>query len=159
VQWQISNVNSLANANTPTINNMNKEQAKERLCAIETEVEKLRRIIDEPEARKPEAGDVWTAAGTSWLVTNDGHWVVTEALRSDNMGRNTGDFDPNDSSEFKNLGKFDEVYVKISDVRDALSVVDKEGDDAIGLLRSFNCNQWGAYSTLEALRKLNIITD
>ena len=39
---------------------MNKEQAAERLYAIESEVEKLRRIIDEPEARMPEAGDVWS---------------------------------------------------------------------------------------------------
>jgi len=135
---------------------MNKEQAKERLCAIETEVEKLRRIIDEPEPRKPAAGDVHEMHCGSIMKLGGGKWEW--------IGNGE-----NQSTSFEDkrvlqmsmgyLGKFDEVFVKISDVRDALSIVDKDGDDTIGLLQSFDCNQWGAAQTAEALRKLNIITD
>ena len=136
---------------------MNKEQAAERLYAIESEVEKLRRIIDEPEARMPEAGDVWKLKREGWDVMLGSGDVNINLLNNGQMGLYTHtDFTKNGATY---LGKFDEVFVKISDVREALSHKDKEGDDTIELLQSFDRNLWGACSTLNALRKLNIITD
>ncbi len=99
---------------------MNKEQAAERLCAIESEVEKLRRIIDEPEARMPEAGDVWKLKRGGWDVMLGSGDVNINLLNNGQMGLYTHtDFTKNGATY---LGKFDEVYVKISDVREAFNL-------------------------------------
>ena len=136
---------------------MNKEQAKERLCAIETEVEKLRRIIDEPEPRKPAAGDVHEMHCGSIMKLGGGKWEW--------IGNGE-----NQSTSFEDkrvlqmsmgyLGKFDEVFVKISDVRDALSIADQDGDTIADFIWSRRrVDQMKRIETAEALRKLNIITD
>jgi hypothetical protein len=102
---------------------MNKEQAKERLCAIETEVEKLRRIIDEPE-RKPKVGDVWKHphSGANLIILKEQKAFFTDLLTV------TLYKDEGIQKGFTYLGKFDEVYVKASDVREVLSIKDEEGD-------------------------------
>jgi len=107
---------------------MNKEQAKERLCAIETEVEKLRRIIDEPEPRKPEAGDVWKhrQTGEYYVVLEEKQGFFTDLLTA------TPYEDEGIQRNFTYLGKFDEVFVKASGIRaairEALSIKDESGD-------------------------------
>ncbi len=127
---------------------MNKEQAKERLCAIETEVEKLRRIIDEPEQRTPEAGDVWSHLnGDTYVITNTDMFVHLHPMHD--SGHLCDNFSAADHCEdcaesMTYLGKFDEVYVKISDVREAVISYYHQGSTVM---------------STDALCKLNIITD
>lgn len=138
---------------------MNKEQAAERLCAIESEVEKLRRIIDEPEARMPEAGDVWKLKRGGWDVMLGSGDVNINLLNNGQMGLYTHtDFTKNGATY---LGKFDEVYVKISDVREALSIKDDRSRNVIEWLADdrFKPRNQTIIETHSALRKLNIITD
>lgn len=110
---------------------MNKDQAKERLCAIETEVEKLRRIIDEPEPREPETGDVYKGlSGSTWLRGASKDTLLNDTERTHGTGYHARFRLDHTSSTY--LGKFDEVYVKASDIREAikeaLSIKDEEGD-------------------------------
>ena len=138
---------------------MNKEQAAERLCAIESEVEKLRRIIDEPEARMPEAGDVWKLKREGWDVMLGSGDVNINLLNNGQMGSYTHtDFTKNGATY---LGKFDEVFVKISDVREALSIKDDRSRNVIEWLADdrFKPRNQTIIETHSALRKLNIITD
>ena len=138
---------------------MNKEQAAERLCAIESEVEKLRRIIDEPEARMPEAGDVWKLKREGWDVMLGSGDVNINLLNNGQMGLYTHtDFTKNGATY---LGKFDEVFVKISDVREALSIKDDRSRNVIEWLADdrFKPRNQTIIETHSALRKLNIITD
>ena len=138
---------------------MNKEQAAERLYAIESEVEKLRRIIDEPEARMPEAGDVWKLKREGWDVMLGSGDVNINLLNNGQMGLYTHtDFTKNGATY---LGKFDEVFVKISDVREALSIKDDRSRNVIEWLDDdrFKPRNQTIIETHSALRKLNIITD
>ena len=138
---------------------MNKEQAAERLYAIESEVEKLRRIIDEPEARMPEAGDVWKLKREGWDVMLGSGDVNINLLNNGQMGLYTHtDFTKNGATY---LGKFDEVFVKISDVREALSIKDDRSRNVIEWLADdrFKPRNQTIIETHSALRKLNIITD
>ena len=132
---------------------MNKEQAKERLCAIESEVEKLRRIIDEPEPRMPEAGDVYQDGYGEVLILDE------FVFRLDDMEVNNDQHHLYMENTY--LGKFDEVYVKISDVREALSIKDDRSRNVIEWLADdrFKPRNQTIIETHSALRKLNIITD
>ncbi len=134
---------------------MNKEQAAERLCAIESEVEKLRRIIDEPEARKPEAGDVWSSGDSDYLLFEDGYSLVGGPI----YVRMKIGSSPWTRGNYTYLGKFDEVYVKISDVRDALSIEDSDGDSFLNPDWTGDVESTAIDASRKALRKLNIITD
>jgi len=139
---------------------MNKERAKERLCAIETEVEKLRRIIDEPEARKPEAGDVWVEGDGTYHYISGMSGRLTSSMLNEDADSYTRSFETcpfGDIDDFTYLGKFNEVFVKISDVRDALSHKDIVGNSVMNSKSSVEHS--GMKVTREALRKLNIITD
>jgi hypothetical protein len=133
---------------------MNKEQAKERLCAIESEVEKLRRIIDEPEQRKPGAGDLWKhlQTGEYYVVLEENVGFFTDLLTA------TSYKDDNIQKGFTYLGKFDEVYVKISDVLEALSIKDDHGDSFASWM-SGGCEPYreAIEATADTLRELNII--
>jgi hypothetical protein len=138
---------------------MNKDQAKERLCAIETEVEKLRRIIDEPdqrkpEPRKPEAGDVWQDRhnGASLIVLEEQKAFFTDLLTV--CPYEGGGIQKN----LTYLGKFDEVYVKASDVLEALSIKDDHGDSFASWM-SGGCEPYreAIEATADTLRELNII--
>ena len=130
---------------------MNKEQAAKRLCAIETEVEELRRIIDEPEQRKPETGDVWQIG--------DAAHIVGSCRRSTDLNHGYTLMHPLEeyfaSSKCTYLGKFNDVYVKISDVRDALNIPSQRGmrflSPETGMSYANNYN-----GAREALRKLGI---
>lgn len=136
---------------------MNKEQAKERLCAIETEVEKLRRIIDEPEQpeqRTPEEGDVYRGRdGTDFILFEDHYAAIEGKTISIVPMRNCCEDNPWNRGNYTYLGKFDEVFVKISDVRDALSI----GTPGETFLEGRGSPAYDA--SRMALRELNITKD
>jgi hypothetical protein len=126
---------------------MNKEQAKERLCAIETEVEKLRRIIDEPEQRTPETGDVWKGfSGSTWLRGESKDTLLNDTEHTHGAGYEASFRLDHTSSTY--LGKFDEVYVKASDVREVLSIQDEEGETLE------ECAEHGTYFATEGCKAL-----
>jgi len=112
-------------------------------------------IIKQPDPRTPEPGDVW--ALTDWIyIIDEGRYGVTledgtrtsEPLTHREGGRNTY------------LGKHRDVYAKISDIIDALSFKDHEGEDMFTfLMRGSSDNNFGRKNTVEAFRKLNIIKD
>ena len=133
---------------------MNIQKELNRISSLEAEIKEIREKLENaPEHRTPEAADVYTSHIDELIIkTTDGRWIWESMVLS-----NFNDKHIINNESFIYLGKFSEVFVKISDVRDALSIVDKDGDDTIGLLQSFDCNQWGAAQTAEALRKLNII--
>ena len=116
------------------------------------------KIMLTPLNKQPEAGDVLLCVDTYWLVTDDGEWVAVEDRDPNVIGTNSSECAG--GVAFKNLGKHHEVYVKISDVRAALSHRDGCGDS---ILRSLSGIGWLGGSGLDesrsALRKLNIITD
>ena len=138
---------------------MNKEQAAERLCAIESEVEKLRRIIDEPEQRMPESGDVWIQTGDEApsILDSSGGYLYDPRLNC--LAGATWNRCRGEAATY--LGKFDEVFVKISDVREALSIKDDRSRNVIEWLADdrFKPRNQTIIETHSALRKLNIITD
>ena len=139
---------------------MNKEQLNQKLSDLEEEAANLRSLINEPEQRTPEAGDVWEGfSGSDWLVGES----TKATLLFDTEGTHRVGYHMNshlNPTGATYLGKFSEVYVKISDVRAALSHRDGCGDS---ILRSLPGIGWlggsGLGESRAALRKLNIITD
>lgn len=136
---------------------MNKEKALERLDAIESEAKELREIIKAPEQRTPEQGDVWQDKFDSYLVGEN-----------ESISLGVGDYpggcsiDPSDFIGDACLGKFNGVYVKISDVREALGYTDNWGDSVLSTVSGGKGISLGGITTQktrEALRKLDIITD
>ena len=110
-----------------------------------------------PEERKPEHGDVWLEKdGTNHIVVSSRHGLASAMLENDAFeGCLYSSQFSNDpykpfEGDFAYLGKFHEVYVKISDVRAALSHTDHD---------YLSLGPAGAHKTRDALRKLNIITD
>jgi len=103
-------------------------------------------LIKQPEVRTPEAGDVWASKG--WILLSDQCGGTTALALPDHASVTAGhtepDYEDYDTSTY--LGKFSEVYVKISDVRDAFNLT------------------WGhcgcaAQPNYNKLMDLNIITD
>jgi photosystem II stability/assembly factor-like uncharacterized protein len=98
------------------------------------------------------------------LATKDGRYVVITE-RGVVSGYCTSDLIASREFELnngKNLGKFDEVYVKISDVQEALSHADNAGDSVLSRVErdlDIFVGRSGRLATREALRKLNIIKD
>jgi hypothetical protein len=144
---------------------MNKEKALERLDAIESEAKELREIIKAPERRTPKAGDVWkkgTGYQSNYLMCNASPDGILASNLDSNAVTHFGEASSNPLSgeEFTYLGKFDEVYVKISDVRAALSHEDNWGDSVLATVSVAKGISMGGITTKktrDALRKLNII--
>jgi hypothetical protein len=114
---------------------MNKEQLNQKLSDLEEEAANLRSLINEPEKRTPEAGDVWeTKLGRNIIVGQTSENCFNLTLNSD-------DYSVNDTMTY--LGKFSEVFVKIADVRDAVVSYSHQGSTVM---------------STEALCDLNIIT-
>lgn len=139
---------------------MNKSDTIERLDAIEAEARELREIIEAPEQREPEAGDVFVrVSGEALIRTTEGELVSLSGERAGRWGPGSNR-NRNAARIFSGtyLGKFDEVYVKVADVREALS---HEGDDGDSILKSspLKYNPYGITTSREALRKLNITND
>lgn len=131
-----------------------KEEALTRLAAIESEAQELRAIIEEPEQRTPEAGDVWSIPSCAWtyLIGEDlKGTLVNGGIRTD---KSFADGWPHSQPEQVYLGKFHEVYVKKSDVRDALSIQDGRDDSFLDYgISGFNTSY---DASREALAKLGI---
>jgi hypothetical protein len=137
----------------------NKEQAIQRLDALQAEAAKLREIIEQPEPqRELEAGDVWAFhSGATTILTDNRkntvlHNGVSGALSHSEV-----------ESACTYLGKFSEVYVKregtvaISDVIEALSIKDDDGLSVKSFLSNTDEPSNGTViETLEALAKLGI---
>ena len=121
-----------------------------------------------PEERKPEHGDVWLEKdGTNHIVVSSRHGLASAMLENDafegclySSEFSNDPYKPFDR-DFAYLGKFHEVYVKISDVRAALIHKDLSGDSVLNSINArVSCvGPTGAIATRDALRKLNIITD
>jgi len=138
---------------------MNKEKINSKIEDLEAELEQLKKLAQEPECTI-QAGDVYTTNGGSYsYVLSKNHYTsISEngavVVEMENC--------LHDSSWncFTYLGKFNEVYVKISDVKEALSIKDCEGDS---VLRdntdelSLDMNTWE--ETRAALAKLGITAD
>jgi len=122
---------------------MKKEQLNQKLSDLEAEAEKLRSLINAPEERTPEAGDVWIQSGDDYpsILGSSGGYLYDPSLNC-LEGRTWRRCNLRDATY---LGKFDEVYVKISDVREALKPQVFCGIDYL------------PDTDFEALRKLNII--
>tara|TARA_R110000772_G_scaffold207611_1_gene318139 strand:- start:279 stop:722 length:444 start_codon:yes stop_codon:yes gene_type:complete len=147
---------------------MNKEEAIRRLDVIELETQELREIIEAPEGRTPEEGDVWLENdGTNHIVVIGNCGLASAMFGMERLNGHLYDgsafsSDPFDGilkEDFTYLGKFDEVYVKISDVRDALSHEGLVGDSVLNSHKGegIYIGKAASRKTREALRKLNII--
>lgn len=111
---------------------MDKQEANERLNALEAEAAKLREIINEPEMPEVKAGDVWELCGTlysihssleNWIAANlesGGIWSANQILPELNRDLN--------EEGAKRLGTFDEVFVRRSEVAKLLDIKDSYGD-------------------------------
>jgi hypothetical protein len=113
-------------------------------------------LIKQPEKRTPEAGDVWADnEGFVHFISASGKGVD---LISGHISFEKYSQYPTNSSDTY-LGKFDEVYVKIADVREALSHEDYDGDSILNGFPESAVGDSGLEPSRKALRKLNIITD
>jgi len=132
---------------------MNKAELNQKLSDLEDEAAKLRSLINQPEQREPVAGDVWNyGGGFTYTIGRDGHGTE---LRTGI--RTSGRFNL-DLTDCTYLGKFDEVFVKISDVREALSIEDENGFSVGSFLQDTDEPTNAVFiATCEALLKLNII--
>ena len=103
---------------------MNKKELNQKLNDLEAEASKLRSLINEPEQRTPEAGDVWRdGSGHLLIVMRNGtvyqpHDGYVSESRLESYDSHSRDI---------YLGKFSEVYVKRDDVREALSIGNSVG--------------------------------
>lgn len=119
---------------------MNKDKINAKICDLEAELDKLKKLANEPEKRKLQVGDVIERNGWTLLVDGNGGTTCLTSIATDThpVGGNMLRDEYLTSSTY--LGKFSEVYVKISDVR-----------EAIDCKNTVDCTK--------ALRKLNIIKD
>ncbi len=112
-------------------------------------------LVTQPEQRTPEAGDVWEGeyewGGETYLIGDDESICLNGEGDPGGCSVSTSDF-------ATYLGKHHEVYVKIADVREALSHKDIDGDGMLDYINTKN-TIYGGDESFKALRKLNIITD
>lgn len=135
---------------------MNKEKINSKIEDLKAELQNLEKLANEPEQRTPAEGDVWQGEYDSYLIGEK------ESI-SLGVGHYLGGcgIEPSDFSVDAYLGKFNEVYVKISDVRAALSHKDVWGDSILASASDAKGISMGGITTQrtrKALRKLNIIT-
>ena len=135
---------------------MNKDKINSKIEDLEAELQKLKQLANEPKKRTPEGGDVWEdSQGYGELITKNGKGV--DLMSGYISSKKYSQYLTHSSDT--HLGKFDEVYVKISDVRDALSHKDYGGDSVLNGRAGVSVADCGLDLTRKALRKLNIITD
>ena len=120
---------------------MNKDEINSKIEDLEAELQKLKKLANEPKQRTPEAGDVWEDnEGYGEFISRNGQGV--DLISGHISLKKYSQYISYSSDTY--LGKFDEVYVKISDVRAAVISYHHQGSTVM---------------STEALRKLNIITD
>ena len=156
---------------------MNKAELNQKLSDLEEAIDesqyealRLRSLINaspEPQ-RTPEAGDVWSfAGGGNIFLVNRGDQATT---LSSETGFNCGEIYHDLSQDVclqegrgTYLGKFNEVYCKISDVLEALSIKDRYGDSVLKTRfndqTNIHIDSDTSSKVYESLRNLNIITD
>ena len=123
----------------------------------------LREII---ERRRPEGGDVWLENdGTNHIVVSSRHGLASAMFKDEEYKGDlySSNFSFNDlykpfEEDFTYLGKHHEVYVKIADIRAALSHKDVDGDSILNYGTLGDIHRSGLEKTRAALRKLNIFT-
>ena len=161
---------------------MDKDKINSKIEDLEAELQKLKKLANEPEKREPEAGGVWQGfSGSDWLVGESRATIEphrgkpNEPAYLADIAKRCAEIDAEGIHHFgyhmhsrrnpcraTHLCKFNEVYVKIADVRAALSHKDVDGE---AMLDYFNqefkseVQNYGAGESFKALRKLNIITD
>ena len=133
---------------------MNKAELNQKLSDLEDEAAKLRSLINQPEQREPEAGDVWANDTFSFLLGRKESFNLT---KSEGGCFGLDELPMRDEDTY--LGKFDEVFVKISDVRDALSLRDGYDNNILEWLEDGDLEprSGSIIKTYEALLNLNII--
>ena len=132
---------------------MNKDKINSKIEDLEAELEQLKKLANEPEKRKPQAGDVWGNPSCNYLLFDEGYLPLNGCKDIVRMG-NCLSHSPWNTGTYTCLGKFDEVYVKKSDVIDALSHKDCDGES---VLSNLVCeNSYGINSSQKALAKLGI---
>ena len=110
-------------------------------------------IIKQPEKRAPEFGDVWEdKGGFVEFISKGGKGV--DLISGYISSKKYNQYATHSSDTY--LGKHKDVYVKIADVRAALSHEDYEGDS---ILAGRITEVYAVNEARKALRKLNIITD
>ena len=120
---------------------MNKGKINSKIEDLEAELQKLKKLANEPKQRTPEVGDVWTNhEGNMYILSNNNNNTLLNTWYSGTLNFCTT---PMVAENGIYLGKFDEVYVKISDVRDAVVSYSHQGSTVM---------------STEALCDLNIIT-
>jgi len=134
---------------------MDKDKINSKIEDLEAELAQLKKLAQEPAKRLPERGEVWIdRRSDSYYIINN----LSRKLQANNVNGSVYTYpgpDPfeGDGDNFTYLGKFDEVYVKISDVKEALELGDEFGDQPFweytGVFRKSH----------EALAKLNITED
>ena len=133
---------------------MNKDKINSKIEDLEAELQTLKKLANEPEQRTPEAGDVWRRNDWTYLIGEDLHGItVCDGARTNTV------FQRYSADIYTYLGKHSLDYVKISDVRDALSVKDAWGESVMDRIYSFARPLGTSSAPFKALRKLKIITD
>lgn len=142
---------------------MNKEKALERLTAIETEAKELRGIIDGPEI-KPKEGEVWEYHdGTLYHICGNPLMSGLIAANTE-TGRQWADIGGGafgkSLESFTRKGKFNEVFVEIEDVKEALSIKNPKGTASVLdeiLSWQHTPTKASSLATRDALKELNIL--
>ena len=99
---------------------MNKDKINTKIKDLEAELEQLKKLANEPELRTPKVGDVWENHGGNLYILTDEN---TNTLLNARYAGETDTYCHEKIAENgEYLGKFDEVFVKISDVREAFNL-------------------------------------
>ena len=89
------------------------EELRELAEATEHAANKLKKLREAPDQRTPEPGDVYQDRYGPVIILEDSIYRISRGKTQDH-----GNIEFYESATY--LGKFDEVYVKISDVRAAV---------------------------------------
>lgn len=114
-----------------------RQEIREKAKRLLEQAEELERSLEEPETREPESGDVYESPV-------DGIELVSWDMRSIGIddkfyisGKEINEYEDWEDSVY--LGKFNEVYVKVEDVIEALKAEDSYGESVWKLLLSGWC--------------------
>lgn len=111
---------------------MDKQEANERLNALEAEAAKLREIINEPEMPEIKRGDVWEMDGQVYSIHQSTPAFIAASVSSGRVWTRFQDYkeitEDFQEGEAKRLGTFDEVFVRRSEVAKLLEIKDSYGD-------------------------------
>ena len=116
---------------------MNKDKINSKIEDLEAELQELKLLANAPEQRTPKAGDVYQDHYGPVIILEDSIYRISRGKTQDH-----GNIEFYESATY--LGKFDEVYVKISDIRAAVITYNYQGSTVM---------------STEALCDLNIITN